>query len=122
MLLSRAKLSVSPKWSRRRARKRIENIVTKGRQEMADNDITGMTRRDFIKLGAAAGGLAPAGPELIRTALANRPPPPRPTSLKYLDRNMYRKNHKWVPDFDPGRSSQAQKKCTASASRGLMSR
>jgi hypothetical protein len=51
-----------------------------------------MTRRDFIKLAYTGGGLLVAGPKLIGTASANRHPHPRPTSLKYLDRNMYRKN------------------------------
>src|SRR5258706_12216525 len=120
MLLSRAKLSVSPKWSRRRARKRIENIVTKGRQEMADNDTTGMTRRDYIKLGAAAGGLAAAGPELIGTALANRHPHPRPTSLKYLDPNMYPKNTNVIPHFDPGGEREAKMQLMRFASRRVL--
>ena len=61
-----------------------------------------MTRRDFIKLGAAAGGLIVAGPELIGMALANRHPYPRPTSLKYLDRNMYRKSTDVLAHFEPG--------------------
>ncbi|TMA66981.1 MAG: twin-arginine translocation signal domain-containing protein, partial [Deltaproteobacteria bacterium] len=49
-----------------------------------------ISRRNFIKLGAAATGLVAAAPNWIGTALANRHPHPRPTSLKYLDRNMYR--------------------------------
>ncbi len=69
---------------------------------MAVDDGNGMTRRDFIKLGAAAGGLAVAGPELIAPAWANRHPHPRPTSLKYLDRNMYRSNSDVLAHFDPG--------------------
>jgi hypothetical protein len=44
-----------------------------------------MTRRDFIKLGATAGSLLVAGPEVIGTALANRHPirarPALPTSI-----------------------------------------
>jgi anaerobic selenocysteine-containing dehydrogenase len=46
------------------------------------------SRRDFIKFGAAAGGAAVAGTQLVETAFANRHPAPRPTSLPYLDRNM----------------------------------
>ena len=61
-----------------------------------------MTRREFIKLGAVAGGMVVAGPELISTAFANRHPSPRPTSLKYLDRNMYRKNSDVLAHFEPG--------------------
>jgi hypothetical protein len=55
-----------------------------------------VTRRDFMKLGAA-GGLALAGP-----ADANRHPHVRPTALPYLDRNMYRKNTDVLALFDPG--------------------
>ena len=62
----------------------------------------GITRRDFIKLGAAAGGLVVAAPAWIGTAVANRHPHPRATSLKYLDRNMYRKNTDVLAHFEPG--------------------
>ena len=55
------------------------------------------TRRDFVKLGAAAGGALLAG-----VAGANRHPHPRPTSLSYLDRNMYRKNTDVLAVFSPG--------------------
>src|SRR5262245_4467284 len=55
------------------------------------------TRRDFIKLGMAAGGALLAG-----TAQGNRHPHPRPTSLSYLDRNMYRKNTDVLAVFSPG--------------------
>ncbi len=61
-----------------------------------------ISRRNFIKLGAAATGLVAAAPNWIGTALANRHPHPRPTSLKYLDRNMYRKNTDVLAHFDPG--------------------
>ena len=61
-----------------------------------------MTRRRFIKLGAAAGGLAVALSEWIGSAFANRHPHPRPTSIKYLDRNMYRKNTDVLAHFEPG--------------------
>ena len=61
-----------------------------------------LTRRDFIKISATAGGLLAAGPEFISTALANRHPHPRPTSLKYLDRNMYRKNTDVLAHFELG--------------------
>jgi TAT (twin-arginine translocation) pathway signal sequence len=62
----------------------------------------GMTRRDFIKWGAAAGGLVVGGPKWVSTALANRHPHPRPTSIKYLDRNMYRKDTDVLAHFGPG--------------------
>ena len=54
-------------------------------------------RRDFIKAGAAAGGIALAG-----AAGANRHPAPRPTSLQYLDRNMYRKNTDVLAHYGQG--------------------
>ena len=76
-----------------------------------------ITRRDFIKLGATAGGLALAGPELIGTAFANRHPHPRPTSLKYLDRNMYRKNTNVLAHFDPGEERGAKMQMMAVGSR-----
>ncbi len=60
------------------------------------------TRREFIKLGAAAGGAAVAGTQFATTANANRHPEPRPTSLGYLDRNMYRKNTDVLAVFSPG--------------------
>jgi len=62
----------------------------------------GMRRRDFIKWGAATGGLILAGPKWLGTAFANRHPHPRPTSIKYLDRNMYRKNTDVLAHFSPG--------------------
>src|SRR5262250_2384516 len=61
-----------------------------------------MTRRDFIKLAYTGAGLLVAGPKLIGTASANRHPHPRPTSLRYLDRNMYRKNTDVLAHFEPG--------------------
>ena len=64
-----------------------------------------MSRRDFIALAGSAGGLALAGPEMIGSALANRHPHPRPSSLKYLDRNMYRRNTHVLSVFDPGAGS-----------------
>ena len=87
---------------------------------MGDNDSNGMTRRDFIKLGAAAGGLTAAGPDLIGTALANRHPHPRPTSLKYLDRNMYRKNTNVLAHFDPGGEREAKMQMMAIGARRFM--
>jgi len=65
------------------------------------------TRRDFIKLSAAAGSAA-ASPAFVGTAMANRHPHPRPTSLKYLDRNMYRKNTSVLAHFDPGEERGAK--------------
>ena len=59
-----------------------------------DND---NSRREFIKLGAAAGGLALAG-----GAAANRHPTVRPTAITYLDRNMYRSNTDVLAIFSPG--------------------
>src|SRR4030095_851006 len=60
-----------------------------------------MTRRDCSKRGGTAGSLRVAGPEVIGTALANRHPHPRPTSIAYLDRNMYRKNTDVLAHFGP---------------------
>jgi len=62
----------------------------------------GMTRRDFIRWGGVAGGLVVAGPKWLGTAFANRHPHPRPTSITYLDRNMYRKNTDVLAHFSPG--------------------
>jgi hypothetical protein len=59
---------------------------------MTNSKRNAITRRDFIQLGAATGGLLGAGSTLMSSASANRHPHPRPTSLQYLDRNMYRKN------------------------------
>jgi len=57
---------------------------------MSPGNRGGMTRRDLVS-AAAVGGAAIAA-ELATPAFANRHPAPRETSLKYLDRNMYRKN------------------------------
>jgi hypothetical protein len=59
---------------------------------MSDNK-----RRDLLKFGAAL-GVAGAVP----LAYANRHPHVRPTSLAYLDRNMYRSNTDVLAHFDPG--------------------
>ncbi len=69
---------------------------------MSEGKSNGISRRNFLKLGVAAGGLVVAGPEWIGTALANRHPHPRPTSITYLDRNMYRKNTDVLTHFGPG--------------------
>jgi len=69
---------------------------------MSEGKSNGISRRNFLKLGVAAGGLVVAGPEWIGTALANRHPHPRPTSMTYLDRNMYRKNTDVLAHFGPG--------------------
>jgi hypothetical protein len=61
----------------------------------------GISRRNFIKLGAATAVIG-AGPGWIGAALANRHPHPRPTSIKFLDRNMYRKNTDVLAHFEPG--------------------
>ena len=45
---------------------------------MSEGKSNGISRRNFLKLGVAAGGLVVAGPEWIGTALANRHPHPRP--------------------------------------------
>ena len=70
---------------------------------MTDKDNQGVSRRDIIKLGAAAGGVAAAAQGLAGNAWANRHPAPRPTSLKYLDRNMYRKGADVRAIFEMGR-------------------
>src|ERR1019366_10615741 len=75
------------------------------------------TRRNFIKLGAAAGGAAIAGPGLVATAFANRHPHPRPTSLKYLDRNMYRRNTTVLAQFDSGEERGAKMQMMAIGAR-----
>jgi hypothetical protein len=67
-----------------------------------------ITRRDAIKISAVAGGVAATGatllgPALLTPALANRHPAPRPSSLKYLDRNMYRKGADVCAIFELGR-------------------
>src|SRR6185295_7953566 len=54
-------------------------------------------RREFLKFGAVAGAMGIAG-----SARANRHPVPRPTSLPYLDRNMYRSNTDVVSVYDLG--------------------
>jgi hypothetical protein len=69
---------------------------------MSEGKSNGISRRNFLKLGVAAGGLVVTGPEWIGTALANRHPHPRPTSITYLDRNMYRKNTDVLAHFGPG--------------------
>jgi hypothetical protein len=59
-----------------------------------------MKRREILKLGAAAGAIGAA--HSVPLAYANRHPHPRPTSLPYLDRNMYRRNTDVLAHFDPG--------------------
>ena len=59
-------------------------------------------RKRRITRRAAIGGLA-AAPALLSPAFANRHPAPRPTSLKYLDRNMYRKDADVRAIFELGR-------------------
>ena len=60
------------------------------------NSEDGITRRDFIKLGAAAGGW--------RWPAADGEPPSGAAAdgLPYLDRNMYRSNTDVLAIFDPG--------------------
>lgn len=79
-----------------------------------------ITRRDFIKAGAAAGAAALAGPGLVATAFANRHPHPRPTSLEYLDRNMYRKNTDVLAHFDPGEERGAKMQMMAIGARRFL--
>src|SRR5437870_4438141 len=55
------------------------------------------SRREFMKAAAAGAGATLAG-----DVFANRHPHPRPTSLPYLDRNMYRRNTDVLAHFDPG--------------------
>ena len=52
-------------------------------------------RRELLKF-AALGAVSSAVP----LAYANRHPAPRPTSLPYLDRNMYRSNTDVLASFD----------------------
>ena len=54
-------------------------------------------RRELLKFGAALGATS-----AIPFAHANRHPSVRPTSLPYLDRNMYRRNTDVLAHFDPG--------------------
>src|ERR1700716_1036685 len=76
-----------------------------------------ITRRDFITLAGAAAGMAIATPELIGSAFANRHPHPRPTSLKYLDRNMYRRNTNVLAHFDAGEERGAKMQMMAIGAR-----
>ena len=66
-------------------------IVT-GEEEMTDTK-----RRELLKF-AALGAVT----SVVPLAHANRHPAPRPTSLPYLDRNMYRSNTDVVAAFDMG--------------------
>ena len=66
------------------------------------------TRREFIKLGAVTGGVALGGFASTGPALANRHPHVRPTSLPYLDRNMYRKDTDVLAHFEPGQERGAK--------------
>jgi hypothetical protein len=69
---------------------------------MAKLKTTEITRREFFKLGVGTVGATAVGLDWIGTAQANRHPHPRPTSIKYLDRNMYRKNTDVLAHFEPG--------------------
>jgi hypothetical protein len=69
---------------------------------MAKLNTDGITRREFFKLGVSTVGATAVGLDWIGTAQANRHPHPRPTSIKYLDRNMYRKNTDVLAHFAPG--------------------
>src|SRR5215510_4355646 len=79
-----------------------------------------MTRLDFINLAYTGAGLLVAGPKLIGTASANRHPHPRPTSLKYLDRNMYRKNTDVLAHFEPGEHRGGKMQMMAIGSRRFL--
>src|SRR5688572_7310821 len=80
----------------------VESSGTGDIMKESDGGARRLTRRDFIKFGAAAGGAALAATQLADTARANRHPAPRPTSLTYLDRNMYRKNTDVLAVFSQG--------------------
>src|ERR1043165_4203933 len=54
-------------------------------------------RRELLKLAGAAAAVS-----AVPCAHATRHPHPRPTSLPYLDRNMYRSNTDVLAHFDPG--------------------
>ena len=69
-----------------------EDELSANRFQRDDMSNIRKTRRDFIKQGGVVGAAAIAAPGLVADALANRHPHPRPTSLPYLDRNMYRRN------------------------------
>lgn len=85
---------------------------------MGKDDATRFTRRAFIRLGAATGGAVLAG--RLGVGFANRHPHPRPTSLQYLDRNMYRKNTDVLAHFDPGEHRGAKMQMMAIGSRRFL--
>jgi hypothetical protein len=74
------------------------------------------TRRDFMKVAAAA-GVSAAAPGSIAPAFANRHPHPRTTSLPYLDRNMYRSNTDVLAIFDQGHHRGAKMQMMAAGHR-----
>src|SRR5712691_13297055 len=78
------------------------------------------TRREFIKLGAVSGGVALVGAASTGPALANRHPHPRPTSLPYLDRNMYRKDTDVLAHFEPGEERGAKMQMMAIGQRRFL--
>ena len=78
------------------------------------------TRREFVKLGAVTGGLALGGAAAVTPALGNRHPHPRPTSLSYLDRNMYRKDTDVLAHFEPGEERGAKMQMMAIGARRFL--
>src|SRR5205809_719401 len=78
------------------------------------------TRREFIKLGAVSGGVALVGVASTGPALANRHPHVRPTSLPYLDRNMYRKDTDVLAHFEPGEERGAKMQMMATGPRRFL--
>jgi len=58
-------------------------------------------RRDFLKYGSTATGLALAGTTLSPLAWANRHPHPNPGSIGYLDREQYTHNMSVHAHFQP---------------------
>ncbi|HEV7821894.1 MAG TPA: twin-arginine translocation signal domain-containing protein, partial [Burkholderiales bacterium] len=76
-----------------------------------------ISRRHFIALAGASGAAALSGPLMTGGAFANRHPHPRPTSLAYLDRNMYRKHTTVLAHFDAGEERGAKMQMMAIGSR-----
>src|SRR5262245_8244649 len=78
------------------------------------------TRREVIKLGAVTAGLAVGSAVSATPALGNRHPHPRPTSLPYLDRNMYRKNADVLARLEPGEERGAKMQMMAIGARRFL--
>jgi hypothetical protein len=90
------------------------NPPSGGTGETIMND-SNFNRRDFLKASAAVSGIALAG-----AAVANRHPHPRPTSLQYLDRNMYRKNTDVLAHYGQGQHRVGKMQMMAIGERRFM--